>query len=862
MLIRLLVQVVGLCRRHAFVTLIAGLALAGFSAWYAAKHMGVNTDTDQMFSADLPWRQLAIAQHKAFPQFHDLIVAVIDARIPEEADATAAELARMAAVDTRHFRSVRRPDASPFFDKYGLLLLDEARLTTLMDQTIDAQPFLGQLVADPTARGLFSALALLGMGVAKEDANLTPYLGPLRAFHQAMADILAGKPQPLSWQSFLGGDVADLAGRYRFVLLQPRLDHGMLEPGGEATRALRAMIPQLEFVKNGSATVRITGQIPLADEEFATVAEGAVEGMVISTALVTLCLFLAVWTWRLIIPILLTLVLGLMLTLLFAALALGTLNLISVGFGVLFVGLAVDFAIQFSVRFREYRQIAGDPATAMALTGRLAGPQILVAALTTAAGFLAFVPTDFSGVAELGLIAGAGMIIAFACSVTFLPAIITLLRPRGEEEEIGFAWAAPLDAIAARARWAILAAFAAVAIGGVAALPLLVFDGDPLRTKNPDTEAVRTLRALIESPLTNPYTADVMVRDAAEAAAMTRKLEALPTVSGVISLLSFMPADQAARLAIVADANAILAPTLNARAGSTRATPEEIRLAARTALEQIQTALPKLPKDHPLADIARDLTALAAAPDATLETANTALTRFLPPQLARLRLSLSAGLIERASLPADLVRDWVAPDGRLRLQVNATSDTLARGAIAIFAEQVRGVAPDAGGSAITIEATSQTIVGAFRSAAIYALVVIAIILALVQRRLLDVALVMAPLSVSALLTLLVVVGLGMSLNFANIIALPLLLGVGVSYNVYFVMNWRAGLSHPLGSATTRAVVFSALTTATAFGALTLSPHPGTSSMGALLLISLGCTLAGSLIFLPALLAAMGPPKDG
>jgi len=279
MLIRLLVLVVGLCRQHAFATLLAGLAIAGLSGWYASGHMRVSTDTDLMFSAELPWRKQAIAQHRDFPQFQDLIVAVIDARIPEEADATAAELARLARADTRNFRGVRRPDASPFFDKYGLLLLDKARLETLMDQTIDAQPFLGQLVADPSARGLFAALALLGMGVTKEDANLEPYLAPLRAFHTAMVSILAGTPRPLSWQNLLGGEVADLAGRFRFVLLQPRLDHGALEPGGAATAALRALIPNLEYVKAGSARVRITGQIPMSDEEFATVAEGAVEDL-------------------------------------------------------------------------------------------------------------------------------------------------------------------------------------------------------------------------------------------------------------------------------------------------------------------------------------------------------------------------------------------------------------------------------------------------------------------------------------------------------------------------------------------------------------------------------------------------------
>jgi len=860
MLIRLLVQVVGLCRQHALPTVLAGLLLAALATWYASGHMRVSTDTDLMFSADLPWRQQAVAQGRDFPQFQDLILAVVEARIPEEADATAASLARMARQDTRHFRSVRQPDASPFFDKYGLLLLDQARLTTLMDQTIDAQPFLGQLVADPSARGLFSALALLGMGVTKEDANLGPYIGPLRSFHQAMASILAGRPQPLSWQTLLAGEVADLAGRYRFVLLQPRLDHGVLEPGGAATHALRQMIAQLEFVKAGTATVRITGQIPISDEEFATVAEGAIEGMIISATLVTLCLFLAVWSWRLIIPILATLVLGLVLTLLFASVAIGTLNLISVGFGVLFVGLAVDFGIQFSVRFREYRLIAGDPATAMALTGRLAGPQILVAALTTAAGFLAFVPTAFSGVGELGLIAGGGMIIAFFCSITFLPAMITLFRPRGEQEEVGFIWAAPLDGLIERARWPIVGLSAVIALIGAVLIPSLGFDGDPLRTKNPDTEAVRTLRELIETPLTNPYTIDIMVKNEAEADDLTRRIEALPTVSGVVSLLSFMPMDQAARLAIIQDARGILSPTLNARGAATPARPEDIRLAADTALGQIEPALRKLPADHPLADIARDLKALAAAPDAVLVAANDALSRFLPAQIARLRTSLSAAPITREALPADILRDWVAPDGRLRLQVNATAETLARGDIETFADQVRSIAPQAGGPAVTIQATSDTIVGAFRSAAIYALIVIAIILALVLRRVMDVLLVMAPLSLAALLTVVVMTTTGMTLNFANIIALPLLLGVGVSYNVYFVMNWREGHGHPLASATTRGVVFSALTTATAFGVLAWSGHPGTASMGLLLLISLGCTLLSSLIFLPALLAAIGRPS--
>ena len=169
------------------------------------------------------------------------------------------------------------------------------------------------------------------------------------------------------------------------------------------------------------------------------------------------------------------------------------------------------------------------------------------------------------------------------------------------------------------------------------------------------------------------------------------------------------------------------------------------------------------------------------------------------------------------------------------------------------------VAPYAGGSAVTIEATSATIVSSFRSAAVAAVLAIAVILFIALRRPLDVALVLAPLLMSALMTVIVMVGARLPLNYANIIALPLLLGVGVSFNIYFVMNWRAGRTAVLGSATARAILFSALTTGTAFGSLALSGHPGTASMGQLLLISLGCTLIASLVFIPALLASVPRP---
>ena len=853
-------RLAGACGRRAWLVALAALLLGAGSVWEIHARLGVSTDTGALFSASLPWKQRQTALRNAFPQGEDLLVVVIDAAIPEEADATASALAAALHGDTRHFITVRRPDASPYLERNALLFLDAGPLESLLDKTIDAQPFLGQLAADPSLRGLVGALSLIAEGVRRKQANLAPFAPALLGFHQALAS--ADRDKPLSWQRLLAGPVASLAGRYRFVLVKPNLDYGGLQPGAAATQAIRDAAMRLEFVRSGAAHVRITGSVALDDDEFASVARGAAGGLVGSLLLVTLWLFIAVRSWRLILPIVLTLLLGLDLTAAFGALAVGTLNLVSVAFAVLFVGLAVDFAIQFTVRFREVSLGSPNAVTALREAGRRSGGQILIAALATSAGFLAFTPTSFDGVAQLGLIAGVGMLIAFACTLTVLPALIVLFRPAPELQEVGFAWARPIDAAIVRRRLPILAIAGILALTGAALLPWLRFDSDPLHTKNQATESVRTLNDLLADPVTSPYSIDVLTASVAAGEALAPKLRARPTVDGVLSIDSLVPQDQSRKLPLIEDAESILLTTLS----MPQLPPPDavsLRQAVHRALPAIAAAAAMLPPDQPLVAIARDLRRLEQAPDQRLLGADAALTEFLPVQLAQLRSALQATAVTRADIPADLARDWVTPDGRAKLQV-LPGRAFASGSAGLhrFVADVNTVAPDAGGSAVTIVRSADTIVAAFRIAAFGALMAITLILLLALRRLLDVALVLAPLLLSALMTVIVAVVLPLPLNFANIIALPLLLGVGVSFNVYFVMNWRAGRRAPLASATARAVLFSALTTATAFGSLALSRHPGTASMGDLLLVSLSCTLACSLIFIPALLAATTRLIDG
>jgi hypothetical protein len=855
---RLIVLIVDTARRFAWPTVIALIALAVAGLAYATQNLRMDSDTNNLFASSLPWRQAQIRESRNFPQFEDLIVAVVRAKTPEEAQETAAALNAALSQDKANFIDSHYPAGSGFYAHEGLLLLPTDQLVKLLTSIVAAQPFLGQLAADPSARGLFTGLGLIAQGVSA-GANLTPYRAALEGVRNNLAAAAAGHPEPLSWQSLITGGVGSQD--VEFVLAHPKLNRGALQPGGVATAALVRIAKNLPDVKAGRATVNYTGQVPLADEQFASLTQGLVVGGIISVLLIALWLFLALRSWRLILPILATLLLGLALTISFTAVFVGVINLISVAFAILFIGLAVDFAIQFCVRLRDVRHGLTDLGRAIPETARQAGGQIALAATATACGFFAFAPTPFIGVAELGVIAGAGMFIALFCTITFLPALLWLLRPGAEALPVVLPFGAQMDRALQRRRRPVLLVCAVLALAGAASAATMDFDANPLDTKDPNSESMRTLKQLISNPATNPFYAGALVPNLAAARALQAEFAKRPEVAGTLSGATFVPEQQAQKLAMLAQAKAILAPTLLAVDSPPPVTAASIRAAMAKAHDAIMQVAGQLPKSSPLLAIAAVLAQLQTASDTQVMAMNAAITRFLPDELQRLGTSLSAQPITVASLPRQIAADWFLPDGQVRVQVFPTQEAQSTAGLRRFARAVLEVAPNAGGPAVSTIATADTILYSFREAAILAFIAIAMILVVVFRNLRDTVLVLATLALSALLTALFAKLWGLSINYANIIALPLLLGVGVSFNVYFVMNFRAGMRKFLSSATAHAVLFSALTTSTAFGSLAASHDRGTASMGMLLLLSLLAVLIATFIFLPAMLYMLGAEAD-
>lgn len=859
MISALVTRLVDAARRHAAPVALGLALLAAGSAYFAATHLRLDTDVSHMLPSGLAWQQRARALDRTFPQNADLIAIVIDGKTPELADQAAAGLARRLRREPQLFRYVRRPDGGRFFDQEGLLFLSRDKVRNTANRLIQAQPLIGGLAHDPSLRGLFGVLSTFLNGLKKAGVSIHRIDPSLTAIDRTVREVLDGRPSSLSWQQRLTGQAPTKRQLRRFVLVQPVLDYTALQPGGRATAEIRRLSRELALDPAHGVRVRLTGSIVLNDEAFVTLRHSALLTIVLSIGGVCTVLFFALRSPKLVLAILATVAAGLALTAGFAALAIGSLNLISVAFAVLFVGLATDFAIQFAIRYRDQRYRLGDFAAALKGTAATLHGALLLAAAATAIGFLAFLPTAYIGISELGLIAGVGMIIGIALTFSLLPALFALLRPRGEPEPIGFRRAAVLDRFLLRRRRWVIGGAVLLAIGGLALSSLLRFDFDPLNLQDQNSEAMRTLVSLMKDPTTSPYAAEALAPSPAAAQALAARFARLPEVDSAVTLTSFIPQNQKAKLAQISDLSFLLGPTLTPISVLPPPSPaEELKAIAdcRVALEPF--AAEQGPQS-PAARLARTLGAVARRGAALLPALRQALIAGLPYQLAQLRRLIAAQPVTIASLPPDLRRSWTAPDGRTRVEIFPRGNPRDPAVLRAFVAALRRVAPDVTGTPVTIQESGRTISGAFVEAGAIALAAITLLLGAVLRRARDVALVLMPLLLAGILTLATMVVLRMALNYANIIALPLLLGIGVAFDIYFVMNWRAGQSRPLQSSTARAVIFSALTTASAFGSLALSPQPGTADMGKLLAISLFATLFCTMLILPALL---GPAPGG
>lgn len=859
MLTSTVVSIVKVCTRFAWATALIATVLAAGAVFYSVKNFEINTDINRLISPDLDWRQRDIAFEKAFDR-ERLILAVVEAPTAEFASAAGAMLAAKLAENHRHFESVQLLGGGSFFERNGLLFLPTEEVKQLTGQFGEAAPLVEIMAGDPSLRGLTAALETALVGLKRGQFELDSTARPFSLIAQGVEDVVTKGSGTFSWRQLASDKPLPDSDRRSLIQIMPYLDFNALEPGKDATDAIRNTASDLDIAGKFGARVRLTGPVPIANEEFATVQEGAVVNGVGTVLIVLVILWLALRSPKIIVAVSATLFIGLAITTAVGLMMVTSLTLLSIAFAVLFVGIGVDFGIQYSVRYRSERFKTNDLEKALLVAAKRSAVPLSLAAMATAAGFLSFMPTDYKGVSELGKIAGVGMLIAFSASITVLPALLRILNPPGEKEPVGYAFLAPLDRFLEDHRVAIVGGTVAVVILGAPALYFLRFDFNPIHLRSAKVESIATYLDLRRDPDTGANAINVMVKSEQEARQVEARLAEVPEVASTRSLDTFVPADQPAKLKLIAKGAKILDPALNPDSidpppsdeeniDALKATADSLRKAAGTHQGAGAAAAKRL---------ADDLTRLAESNQATREKAQAAFVEPLKIMFDQLRNLLKAEPVTLESLPPDFVNLWKSEDGITRVEVLPRGDPDNNETLRQFASAVLAAAPNAIGGPVSILKSGDTIVKAFIEAGLWALVSISILLWLALRRITDVLLTLVPLLVAGAVTLEICVLIGLPLNFANIVALPLLLGVGVAFKIYYVTAWRSGRTNLLQSSLTRAIFFSALTTATAFGSLWLSSHPGTASMGKLLALSLITTLAAVLLFQPAL---MGRPRD-
>jgi hopanoid biosynthesis associated RND transporter like protein HpnN len=837
-------------RPRAVLASVAAVSVA-FGV-FAALTMGVNADPRSLVNPSLPFQVRQRELGESFHALADGILLVVDADSPSAAGRTADALGAKLAARSDLFADVDVPGGGPFFARNALLYLTPDQLEDLTDRLSRVQPFLGSFARDQSLVGISDLLRLAletARGGHATGIDLAPTLDRLRGLVVAVGE---GGRAPDPWGSALMGAALPPEARQRIVAARPVRDQGEIQPDAPELKAVREAIASLDLPPDGPVHVRVTGEPVMNGEELLAVANQTWHVALISMVLFTAAVVFALRSTRVVLALVVSLLVSLVWSNGIAAATVRDLNIISAAFNVLIVGLGGEFGIHFAMRYIELAAGGRRRAEALAETAESIGGALFSSAVTTSLGFFLFILTDFTGVAQLGLISGAGMFASLAATLTVLPAILAL----GSREPVVTVpsmppWLSRLDRVPIRYAWLIRPASLVLAVVAVGLLPRIHFDDNPVRLHDPNQESVAAFQELLGRSDASPWTADLIAPSLDEARARASQMRNLPEVDSVRTLLDYVPADQDAKRETIATASYFVPAALTP--GPAR-TDDERRAALARLIEELGRA-----PAGPLGTAARQLRSaleevLARGGANTLATLEHDLVGSLPEQIVDLGRLMKPDVVRLEDLPPTLVRQMLAPDGRARVQVFPKEDISDARALERFVAAVRGVAPDAAGLAVYVVEWGRVAWRAMLWALIGGVVLMALFLVVLWRSVWDMLLAFFPLALAAALTCASLVVLGQPFNFANVIVLPMLIGMSVDSGVHLVHRHRTNEEEDvLGTSTARAVFYAALTTMLSFGSLGIAPHRGIASIGQLLTIGVGLVLVCYVVVLPAVL---------
>lgn len=846
---------------HPWLLLIISVIFSGFVFQYTTNHLSINTNTADMISIKLPFQQDRLRLEKAFPQDASTILMLVEGKTPEQTSAFIKKITHQLSQNKQAIASLYVPDDNAFFDRNGLLYLDTNELQTLSNKLATAQPFIGRLAQNYSLAGLFDTFT---DALTNNDTDID-----INAIFSQSADAieadLANRPYQISWQQLMMDKASGLGFTKRFVFIKPILNFQEFLPAEKSIDVINQAISDIKKDGLAEVSVRLTGEVILEHEEMLTVSQGTAAAGIASMFLVCITLWIAYRSFKLMFATFFTLSMGLILSLGFAALTIGHLNMISIAFGVLFIGMGDAYSSHFCLRYLELRRRGETTREAILNTLTSTGSSLVLCTITASIGLFAFIPTNYVGVSELGVIAGTSLVIALLTTFSVLPAVIKIMPPnpkmkQGPEKKppaILSNW--PIR-YAKPIRWVTVL----LTVGALILLTQVEVDFNPINLRDPNTESVKTFKYLLASKDTSPMTLASLGQSEEQTHQLQTEFEKLPAVEKVMTLFDFIPKNQDEKLGIIEELSLILGPGLeqfpDTQPGAASVEPLlELQKALKAKIAKGES---KGASMDTLTRLDTDLDRLLAKLEAeTPEQRQTDLNRLqnsflsaLPSTIKILQHNLQADTVTLASLPADIKDRWLSKDGLYRIQIFPKKDLNDLDSLREFIVEAQKVDSHVSDLPVTYLESMNEVIRAFVQAFSVALGVITLILIIIMRNIKDTLLVLLPLLLASLYTAAVTVLIGMPFNFANIIALPLLFGLGVDSGIHMAHRLHylnKNDENLLSSSEALGVFYGTLTTIFSFGSLAFTTHEGMASMGVLLALGLLLTLICALVVLPA-----------
>jgi len=841
---------------HAIAVMLGMSLITIVAGYYAITRFSINSNTDDLIHQDTQWKSVYNEFNDAFPQLTNTTYVVVSGSSPSRVDDVARQLESLLRSNADQFESIYAPSNHPFFREHAFLFLDLDDLDRVISALAQAQPALTALANDHSLRGLFK---LLEEGLERDEELPAGFVTTSDFLSDTIASLIKNEEPNIYWRDILLGAGQEIY--HNIIIVKGRLNYGDTLPNEQIVASIRESVQRLNL-SDDMVKVRLTGQTPLDHGEITSAMDGAQMGGSIALVLLVIVLVFGVRSFRVICATYMAMLVGLVWTAAYAILTVGQYNTISIAFLVMFIGLGVDFAIHLCLRYQEEladKLTDKHPNTALLTACTEAGPTISLCAITSALGFLAFVPTEYKGLADLGIISSGGMIIALFVSFTLIPAFFSLTATPVSLKPVQLSL--HFSNFLLRNDRSVVTLIVLVTILSVWLAKDTYFDYSTLSLKDQQSEEMVTFKELQRDGVITDYAISILAEGSVPT--ITGKLSTLSTVAEVRTPNSYLPDLQGEKIALLEDASFMLASSIYGLQSNKKPGNQE-RIAIINSLmdtidQTLMTHIPDLDSDQHssldrLKGALKQLINHSASQQLALQLEDGVVDAVME-ELAWLKLALQVDPILFDDLPAQLKSRLITADGRIHISVLPEEDLVSVETLEQFVNEVTSIAPNATGRPVVELGIGQIVIDSFIQALIYASVSILLLLYLSLRNVVDTLLVFVPLSVAAMMTFATTVVADLPLNMANVVVVPLIFGLGVDNGIHVVRRFHEGndLTQLVRSSTPRAVLLSTLTTIGTFGSLSFSSHQGIYSIGILLSCALTFQLILTLFALPALL---------